>query len=94
MHYSRMRTACFSGHLFGEGVSPWGCLLGGCLSRKGVSARGMSARGVCPGRGSATHPSVNRMADRCKNITFPQLHLQAVKTENHYKTIYGPGTVI
>ena len=46
------------------GVSAWGKSARGCLPRGvGVSARGVSAR----------HPSVDRMTDRCKNITLPQL---------------------
>ena len=34
-------------------------------------------RGTLPGPRS-TPPTVNRITDRCKNITFPQLRLQAV----------------
>ena len=33
------------------------------------------------GYGNTPYP-VNRMTDRCKNITFPQLHLRAVKISN------------
>ena len=54
-----------------KGVCLWS-LPGGCLPRGmclggllGVSAWGMSAQGC-------THLPVNRMTDRCKNITFPQ----------------------
>ena len=30
-------------------------------------------------------PPVNRITDRCKNITFPQLHLQLVKSRDNYE---------
>ena len=51
----------------------------GCLSR-GVPVQG----GVYPGagvsvQGGVYHTPVNRMTDRCKNITFPQLRLHVVK---------------
>ena len=63
-----MCTAHFSGHLRGvfqrEGVCPGGM----------VSAQG----GVC--QESVHLPPVNRMTDRCKNITFPQVRLWAVIT--------------
>ena len=58
-----------------DGVSPQvgGCLPKGCLP-KGVCLPG----GVCLGKVSAlldagihTTPPVNRMTDRCKNITLP-----------------------
>ena len=49
--------------VFSRGVSAQGGLPRGdaCL---GVSARGVSAQG-------AADPPVNRMTDRCKNITLP-----------------------
>ena len=40
----------------------------------------MSSRGVCVQGGVHPLPAENRMTDRCKNITFPQLRLRAVKT--------------
>ena len=55
------------------------CLVGGvsaqgegsvCLG--GVSTQGVSAWGVYT-------PPVNRMTDRCKNITFPELRWRTVK---------------
>ena len=69
-----------------------GCLLWGvCLSRVGVFPRGLSAWGegfVClrglPGgvcSGGVCIPActgADRMTDRCKNITFPQLRLRTV----------------
>ena len=51
-----------------QGGLPGGCLPGGCLPG-----------GVCPGRvsvwGGGRHPSVDRMTDRCKNVTLPQLKI-------------------
>ena len=64
MHSSRMRTVRSSGRLLG-GVCPGG----------GVSAR----EGVHPSMHWGRHPPpVDRMTDRCKNITFPQLRLRTV----------------
>ena len=63
MHSSRMRTVRCSGCL-GRG----GCVGGGvCLG----------GAGVCLGVYTSP-PPVNRITDRCKNITFPQLHLRTV----------------
>ena len=68
-----MHTPHFSFHLDGGwgvclgALSAWGCLPGGSLPV------GVSARGCLPGGVSATHPHpVNRMTDRCKNITLRQ----------------------
>ena len=80
MHSSRMRTVCSSSRLFGVGVCPE---RGVCL---GVSSRGCLPIGGCVY--SSMHwgrhpPPVDRMTDRCKNITFPQLRLRTViKTSN------------
>ena len=37
-----------------------------------ASRGGAILGGVCPGKGLADTPPVNRMTDRCKNITLPQ----------------------
>ena len=58
---------CPGGVCPGGGVSAWGC-----LPRRGVC---VSALGV----GVIATPWTDWLADRCKNITFPQLHLRAVK---------------
>ena len=60
--------------VFGEGCLPGGDVHpgGGCLPG-GVCL----GRGVCQG-GEHLPPHRNRMADRCKNITFPQLRLRTV----------------
>ena len=70
----------------------------GCLHRRclpsGMSSQGaprvVSAVSATPRR-EANHPQlpappVNRITDRCKNITFPQLRLRAVKF-NHCKPL-------
>ena len=62
MHSSRMRTVCSSGHLLG------GVCLGGCLPR----------RECIPACTGADTTRVDRMTDRCKNITFLQLRLWTV----------------
>ena len=68
--HSRMRTARFSGRLFG-GVSAQGCVYPGGMSTQGVCP---PIGGVCPGVsawGSVCHPPpVDRHA--CENITLPQ----------------------
>ena len=75
MHSSRMRTA----HLLtiprsirgGGWCPPGGCLPGGCLPG-GVCLRGcLPSGGVCPIACWDT-PPVNRVTDRCKNITLSQ----------------------
>ena len=57
-----------------------GCLPRGSAQGEGVSAQGdgVSAQGGVYPRGVSAQegvadPPVNRMADRCKNITLPQL---------------------
>ena len=77
MHSSRMRTVCNSCRLL-EGVPGPG---GGCLV-PGVCSQGVSGPGgvpvpggSAPGRGgipacTEADPPVNRITDRCKNITF------------------------
>ena len=61
------------GDLLGGG-SPW---QRGLLCRGGLGRWGFLGRGVLPGRGVSQHalrqtPPLNRMTDRCKNITLPQ----------------------
>ena len=88
--HSRMRTARFSGRLGGWGVclgvSTWGGVCPGGegglpeeFLRQGCLCRGESVWGVyTPIACRDTPPPMNRMTDRCKNITFPQLRLRAV----------------
>ena len=95
MHFSRMRTTRFNGHLSrGEYLSQ-----GGCLPRE-LCSEGLS-RGVCPGgvhpqpigRHTPLDPEAdnlppsNRMTDRYQNITFPQLHLRAVINNSNYQML-------
>ena len=74
--------------VFGWGVYPGrtGCLPRGVSAPEGVCQGG---GGVCLGMCEHPHcplhagthkytPPVNRITDRCKNITFPQLPLRAV----------------
>ena len=49
-------------------MSAWGCLPRGCLPRGGVCWGGVSA----PLHAGIHPPPVDRMTDRCKNITLPQ----------------------
>ena len=82
--YSRMCTVRCSGCLRGclPGGSAWAgvCLGGlprGCLPR-GCLPRGCLPGGCTPPWSQRQNPPVNRITDRCKNITFPQLLLQMV----------------
>ena len=61
-----------------EGVCLGGCLPGGVCLGGGVCLRGMSdvsLVGCLPG---GVYFPPNRITDRCKNITFPQLLLRTV----------------
>ena len=82
MHSSRMRTVRNSSRLLpegsapgGEGVSALGRLWGA------VCSRGVCSQGVGGGIPACTEadPPVNRMTNRCKNITFAT-SLRTVKT--------------
>ena len=71
MHSSRMRTVCSGSHLTG------GCLVPGGVCSRGVPGPGEVPRpggGLVQGSGipacTEVDPPVNRMTDRCKNITF------------------------
>ena len=95
MHSSRMRagrslTICRS--LLPGGVSAlgeclfWGVSAPGGVSAGGVSGLGVSAPGGSPWQGVVsqhvlrqTPPSVNRMTNRCKNITLATTSLWPVK---------------
>ena len=89
MNSSRMRTArllavsrsipCIfgGGSASGPGVCIGGPALGG-LHPGGSASGGLNPGVVCIHGGVQTPPPVNRMTDRCKNITFPQLRLRAV----------------
>ena len=70
------------------------CLVWGCVSDPG----GVPGLGVCvclvggvclSALWDTTTPPVNRMTNRCKNITLATTSLRPV-INNHYKTIYGP----
>ena len=52
---------------------PRGCLLsGGSAPGECLLPGGLLPGGVCSGE--CLPPPMNRMTDRCKNITLPQLH--------------------
>ena len=53
------------------GVSVWGGLCPGG-GGEGISVQGVG--GLCPGGSPSRDPIVNRMTDRCKNITVYSLN--------------------
>ena len=54
------------------------CIPVGCVPSAAVTVSGgWVSRGVCVCPGGV-HPPVNRITDRCKNITFPQLRLRTI----------------
>ena len=59
------------------GVSALGCLPGGCLPG-GCLPKGGGAKGWC-GR-----PPVDRMADRYKNITLPQIRRHGYESDTFH----------
>ena len=84
----------------GTGAGPGGCLpwrgtcSGGICSQGGTWSGGVCSQGV-PGLGVSQHalrqtPPVNRMTDRCKNITFAT-SLQTVII--HHKLFSGEGSL-
>ena len=80
---------CSWGCLLWEGVCSWGvsapggCLLWGDVLLQGVSALGGVCSGGCgiPACTEADTPPVNRMTDRCKNITLATTSLRPVINE-------------
>ena len=94
MHSSRMRTVRSSSHLLGRGVSalvhagihPLGLGLDTPMPGPGHPMPGPGhplALGLdTPPDLGLDSPPVDRMTDRCKNITFPQLHLWMVFTSD------------
>ena len=71
---------CVHGGVQGEVCAGWVCIwvLGVCV--QGYMSSGLLSRGQCVSGGvhpprpeaDTSLPPVNRMADRCKNITLPQ----------------------
>ena len=64
------------------------CFWGGCVCPGGICSQGVSAPGgVCSGGVVSQHalrqtpPPVNRMTDRCKNITLATTSLRPVIIE-------------
>ena len=63
----------------------WGCLLpGGCPLQRGPLLGGVCSRGVVSQHALRQTPPVNRMTDRCKNITLATTSLRSVKKVNVY----------
>ena len=80
MHSSRIRTALFGGRHY---MSVPGVFFRKRSPSRGISVWGVSAWGISVQGGLHPEwrppPAVNRITDRCKNITFPQLRWRAVK---------------
>ena len=79
-----MRTVRCSSRLLVGGVCPGKGVSRGVTAWGGVcpGGRGCLPRGVCiPACTRADTHHVDRMTDRCKNITFPQHRLRTVITE-------------
>ena len=104
MHSSRKRTVRFSCHLGGGSAWGGGCVfLGGVCLRVGCLPGGvcLAVGGVCPVRCTPPPPivcwdthstPVNRMTDRCKNITFSQTSFAGGKYQNlRWKVIIVAG---
>ena len=71
-----------TGGVCSGGVSAWGCALGGVCSQWGVCLLpGVSAPGGSVHAGIPHTPPVNRMTNRCKNITLATTSLRPVKRE-------------
>ena len=81
MHSSRMRTVRSSSHVYPS--MHWELCIPACTGRGGVCLGGVCPGGVCPG-GVSQHAlrqtplPMDRMTDRCKNITLCKLRLQTV----------------
>ena len=78
MVISRTSHAVFSGG--GVGVCPCRCLPRGMSAQRGVQTPldpEIDTHNPRP-RGKRQTPPVNRMTDRCKDITFPHFRLRAV----------------
>ena len=77
----------------GGGVCSQGCLLpGGGSASGGVGGRSAPGRGVCPWGGgiptcTEADPPVNRMTDRCKNITLATTLLWLVKMPSLFSVL-------
>ena len=85
MHPSEMHAVCFSAELRGKCFYPEG----NSVYPRGSSREEMSAEGVASTDTPWTQrqtppppPPVNRMTHKCKNLTFPQLGLRAVKWQH------------
>ena len=85
MHSSRMRTVRLlpvSPSITGGVCSRGGCLLRGCLPL----VRG--GDGVYPSMQWGRPPPVDRMTDRCKNITLPQTSFAGSNKPNSFRSCF------
>ena len=81
MHSSTMRTIRTNCLLGGVCPGGWGCLPRSRVCPGGCLPRGCLSSGECVSQHALGQtPPVDRMANRCKNITFPQLRLRTVIT--------------
>ena len=93
MHSNRMRTArllTVSQHaLLGRGVPAWGCT---CLGVYLPGAVYLSRGCTCPGGVYLPRysPPVNRMTDRCKNITLPQTSFAGGNNASQFSPVQVP----
>ena len=65
-----------------EGIQ-WGRCVQGCVCSRGVRVWGCVSGCTPPGPRARHPPPMNGMANRCKNITFPQIRFQAVIKKNY-----------
>ena len=66
-----------------------GCLLGGCLLLGGLLGRKVPPSGWHGEAAFPGDPPVNRMTNRCKNITLPQTSFAVGKNVLHIGSIMG-----
>ena len=76
----------------GKGCPPGGCLssvvsAGGCLTRGCLPSGGVCLGGICPGGLSARHQPVDKMTDRCNNITLPQPYISEYSGQIMYESL-------
>ena len=83
---SAWRGVCLVGCLPSRGVCPGGVSVWGAVCM-GVSAWGVSAQGGVCLMGCTPPAPVNRMTDRCKNITLPQTLFVGGKNKMQFYTI-------
>ena len=75
-----------------EGLHPAGSASGGGSASRGALHRGVASGGLHPGRictqGGWVDLSMNRMTDRCKNITLPQTSFAGGKKSETNQSVF------